>query len=175
MSNPIWDESSRDKSLGYSCTFSHLLLFLQPTGGQQGKEKKKTRKGERSTHCVSRKNKANLKVIERAVAEAAQWGVEVGGGEGWKQVQGERFRLQRCAVGTPPLSLVLFINLFHPPRASSDPHSSQREAIAFRSLLIPLPHTYCAHLYEAQSAREQKGQRTTGRLFVFSFRVKVKR
>lgn len=90
-----------------------------------------------------------------------------------KQVQAERLRLQRGAVGTLALSLVLFINLLHPRRASSDPHSSQREAIALLSLLIPLHHTYRAYLSPV-STRAQRSK-NHWETFSFSFTVKVKR
>lgn len=154
MSDYVWD-----KSLGRCCTICDPRSFFAVRRWATEQWKKKGGR-EKCPPCFQKKNKANLKVIERAAAAAAQEGA-------WKQVQRERFRLQRRSVGTLPLSLVLFINLFHPPRASSDPHSGQREARAFLPLLIPQRHTYCAHLYEAQSAQEHKGQRTTGRRFVF--------
>lgn len=52
-----------------------------------------------------------------------------------KQVQGERLGLHRCEIGTSTLSPMLFINLHHPLRSCSDPHSSSREEVAFLSLL----------------------------------------
>lgn len=149
---------------GCRCTRCDPLLFLQSVRGQPDSVKSRGREREQYPPCFQEK----IRLIWRSLKERQPLLLRRGAS---KQVQGERLRLQRCAVGTLPLSLVLFINLFHPWRASSDPHSSQREAIAFLSLLIPLHHTYCAYLSPAQ---EYKGQRTTGRRLVFHSQSKSK-
>lgn len=163
MWDHIWDKSRRAKSLGCRCTRCDPLLFLQSVRGQPDS---RGREREQYPPCFQEK----IRLIWRSLKERQPLLLRRGAS---KQVQGERLRLQRCAVGTLPLSLVLFINLFHPWRASSDPHSSQREAIAFLSLLIPLHHTYCAYLSPV-STRAQRSK-NHWETFSFSFTVKVKR
>lgn len=77
-------------------------------------------------------------------------------------MQGERLELHCCEVDTPPLSLVLFINLFHPRRASSDPHSSRGEGGCLSSI-IDAAASHEPHSPEPSLWRSHKGQKTTGR------------
>lgn len=155
----FWCQITFETSAGEK---NHSAVRLWATG-----QRKKPREGERTMPPMfSGKRRLIWRSLKKRQPRRLRRGVS-------KQVQGERLRLQRCAVGTPALSLVLFINLFHPQRASSDPHSGQREAIAFLSLLIPLHHTYCAYLSPVSTrAQMPKNHWET---FSFSFTVKVKR
>lgn len=77
-------------------------------------------------------------------------------------MQGERLELHCCEVDTLPLSLVLFINLFHPRRASSDPHSSRGEGGCLSSI-IDATASHEPYSPEPSLWRSHKGQKTTGR------------
>lgn len=90
-----------------------------------------------------------------------------------EQVKGERLRLHRCEVGALTLSLVLFINLFHPWRASPDPHSSQREVVAFLPLLILRHHTTCTYLNQVSSGAT-KVREPQAQTFSLSFAFKAR-
>lgn len=77
-------------------------------------------------------------------------------------MQGERLELHCCEVDTLPLSLALFINLFHPRRASSDPHSSRGEGGCLSSI-IDATASHEPRSPEPSLRRSHKGQKTTGR------------
>lgn len=171
MSDHIWFDLSQEPERKITGMPQHKLCSsvvaaVRPWAATQ---RKKPREGEKNNTPAMFSGK--IRLIWRSLKER-QRPLQLRGGA-WKQVQRERLRLQRCAGGTPPLSLVLFINLLHPPRASPDPHSSQREAIAFLSLLIPLHHTHTAPT-SAPSAQEHTGQRTAGRRSVFHSQSKSK-
>lgn len=101
------------------------------SGGQQEDNKRKSRESEQEQGPPSFQEGPwrvwgpwKIRLIWRSFKEREAVLLRRGASE---QVQGERLGLHHCEIGAPTLSLVLFINLPHPLRASSDPHSSQRE------------------------------------------------
>lgn len=130
------------------CINSTLLLFSTSSlVNRKIASKAKQRKREQYPPPVQ-EGPWKIRLIWRSFKEHQALQLRRGASE---QVKGERLRLHRCEVGALTLSLVLFINLFHPWRASPDPHSSQRQVVAFLPLLILLHHTTCTYLNQVSS------------------------
>lgn len=173
ISDHIRDRGERENQSALPHEVRSSVVFFPSIRGQQDNEKA-DKESENNTRHVFQEGPWKIRLIWRSFKEGRAPRLGRGGARKNK-CEGERLGLRCCVAGTPTLSLVLFINLFHPRRASSDPHSSQREAIAFLSLLIPLHHTSCTYPKPVSTgAQRSKNHRHRHLVFHLHSQSKVK-